>query len=299
MPSRRTFRIITGGGLGDGLLVTPTLRELKKQFPDCKIILFCRNARQMDLFKHNPRVDGIHTGSFWRSPVTYLRHYFKLSPFYETTFQRIPPTFVYEKHAKDILAEMFGVQLSDPQLEVFLTPREEAFARNVLAPYRNPVVLHATSTCSVNHLWPSGRWEALVEKMPDLTFIQVGTAGEKAVKGAVDLRGKTTVREGMALVKHATGFVGVEAFFGHVANAVGTPGVVLFGDSDPNTWGHETNLNLSKNMPCAPCYNLLWGDRCPYDNACMKNISVPEVMAAVRRMTGLRQPQPAGAAALG
>jgi ADP-heptose:LPS heptosyltransferase len=124
----------------------------------------------------------------------------------------------------------------------------------------------------------------------------VGLPGEPHVPGAVDLRGKTSLREVFALLKAASGFVGVTSSFSHATNAFGTPGVVLFGPSAPEVWGHANNVNLSRNLPCAPCIDVLHNAPCPYGAECM-HIPVAQVQEALRRQLRLSVPQPALAVA--
>jgi heptosyltransferase-2 len=61
----------------------------------------------------------------------------------------------------------------------------------------------------------------------------------------------------------------------HVAAAVGTPVVALFGSTDPVTtgpWG-EGHVVVKKDVACSPC----WKRICPTDHRCMELITVKEV----------------------
>jgi ADP-heptose:LPS heptosyltransferase len=117
--------------------------------------------------------------------------------------------------------------------------------------------------------------------MPDYTFIQLGLAKEPAVEGAVDFRGKTSFREAMALIEAALSFVGVVSSFAHATSAVNKPGVVLFGPSSPEVWGHSNNINIYKRKRCAPCVDQLQSSACPYNKVCMRDITVDEVHSAL------------------
>jgi ADP-heptose:LPS heptosyltransferase len=72
----------------------------------------------------------------------------------------------------------------------------------------------------------------------------------------------------------------------HVAAAVGTPVVALFGSTSP-TWtrpfglGHEV---IFHQVECSPCFQRT----CPIGYLCLNKISVAEVFAAVQRQ--LRKP---------
>jgi ADP-heptose:LPS heptosyltransferase len=67
----------------------------------------------------------------------------------------------------------------------------------------------------------------------------------------------------------------------HVATAVGTPVVALFGSTDPITtgpWG-EGHVVVKKDVDCSPC----WKRVCPTDHKCMKLITVDEVLKECER----------------
>ena len=66
----------------------------------------------------------------------------------------------------------------------------------------------------------------------------------------------------------------------HVAAAVGTPTVALFGPTDPRRHLPPTFVGevIKKDVFCSPCYSA----RCrTVTHACMNRISVDEVLAAV------------------
>jgi heptosyltransferase-2 len=67
----------------------------------------------------------------------------------------------------------------------------------------------------------------------------------------------------------------------HVAAAVGTPAVALFGSTSP-TWtrpfgvGHEV---IYKHLECSPCFQKT----CPIGYKCLHAISVEEVFETAKR----------------
>ena len=74
----------------------------------------------------------------------------------------------------------------------------------------------------------------------------------------------------------------------HLAAAVGTPVVALFGPTDPGRTG-PTGVAcevLDRYVFCSPCYLK----ECPYGHECMKEIEVEDVAAAVDKLIGGRQP---------
>jgi len=96
----------------------------------------------------------------------------------------------------------------------------------------------------------------------------------------LDLVGKTTLPELIALLKAAAAGVGPDSGPGHLAAAVGTPFVTLFGPTSAQRtapYGCE-NLVVTAGMDCAPCYRKNCPDR---NQECMLNINADAVMEKV------------------
>ncbi|RBL88148.1 glycosyltransferase family 9 protein [Chitinophaga flava] len=279
---KKIFRIVVKGGLGDVLLLTPTMKAIKQTYPNSKIMLFCFNERQKSIFENNPHVDKVYTTSFWSNPISYIRVSMKWGKFYKDFYGGLIPTVFYNENAKMLIAGLYDVELQDDKVQVFLTQQEEEKARQLLSKYKNPVLLHITSKTSKNQEWKHSNWDELITSMPDCTFLQLGVMKEEKVEKAVDLRGLLSFRETLALIKYASSFVGVNSSFSHATNAFDIPGVVIFGPAQPDIWGHPNNINIYKPMRCSPCLDLIFAAKCPYDKACMDRISVTEVREALR-----------------
>jgi lipopolysaccharide heptosyltransferase II len=96
----------------------------------------------------------------------------------------------------------------------------------------------------------------------------------------LDLVGQTTLPELIALLKAAAAGVGPDSGPGHLAAAVGTPFVTLFGPTSAARtapYGCE-KLVVTTDVDCAPCYRK----RCPDRNKeCMQAIQAEAVMEKV------------------
>jgi heptosyltransferase-2 len=98
----------------------------------------------------------------------------------------------------------------------------------------------------------------------------------------LNLAGKTSLRELMALLKLCRVLLTNDTGPMHVAAALGTPVVVPFGSTSPELTGpglpgNTRNRLLKSDAPCSPCFLR----ECPIDFRCMNDISVERVVKAV------------------
>jgi len=111
------------------------------------------------------------------------------------------------------------------------------------------------------------------------TQIQSATGNRQS---AINLAGQTTLRELMALLKLCRVVLTNDTGPMHVAAALGTPVVALFGSTSPELTGpglpgDPRHHLLKSNAVCSPCFLR----ECPIDFRCMKGIEVERVVEAV------------------
>jgi len=75
--------------------------------------------------------------------------------------------------------------------------------------------------------------------------VQVSTSSEPDVQGARRMNDLTFQKIG-ALLATASTWIAVDNFLPHMAWTLSQPGVVIFGLSDPDIFGHRENINLLK-----------------------------------------------------
>jgi len=102
----------------------------------------------------------------------------------------------------------------------------------------------------------------------------------------VILAGRTTWRQLAALMERAQLVISADSGPMHLASAVGTDVIGLFGPTRPEVTGPRGKgkiFILQNDVGCnrAPCYNLA----CP-DNVCMQSITVDEVINRVEQIKG-------------
>ena len=108
---------------------------------------------------------------------------------------------------------------------------------------------------------------------------------EVIIKGlkipAINLAGQTTVSELGAILKEMDMVISIDSSPAHIAAAVGTPLIVLWGPSieikmKPKSLNSPVVI-INKHLPCSPCYETPRMKRCS-NNICMKWIQMDEVV---------------------
>ena len=149
--------------------------------------------------------------------------------------------------------------------------------------------------------WPADRVAALVARIVADGLPVALTAApddrERAMLDAIraqlppaaaarvtDLGGMLSLRELAALTARARLFVGVDSAPMHIAAAVGTPAVALFGPSSEIAWGpwRVPNRVVTSAHPCRPCG--LDGCGGSKVSECLTTLPVETVHAAVREL---------------
>jgi heptosyltransferase-3 len=107
----------------------------------------------------------------------------------------------------------------------------------------------------------------------------------RADPGIVDLGGRLSLVELAALTARAKAFVGVDSAPMHIAAAMGTPAIALFGPSGEIEWGPwmvAHRLVVSDRHPCRPCGN----DGCGGSKVseCLTTLPVARVHGALREL---------------
>ncbi len=148
-------------------------------------------------------------------------------------------------------------------------------------------------------LSPSARWETKlwgVEKFAELAeeinkrfgfkVVLVGSEADRGLlheiastaNSVINLGGRTTLKELAFLMKLSLLVISVDSGPMHIASAVGTPVVAIFGPTAPWRTGPYGNNNIifRRVLECSPCFSRRCGD-----NICMKDITVREVMDGV------------------
>jgi heptosyltransferase-2/heptosyltransferase-3 len=101
------------------------------------------------------------------------------------------------------------------------------------------------------------------------------------------ISGDTRVGQLAALFKRARVVLGPDSGPLHLAAAVGTPTVTLYGPADPVEFGPlgdpQKHFVLTTDIGCRPCRVLDWGSDNPNLHPCVREIPIARVLEAARR----------------
>lgn len=160
---------------------------------------------------------------------------------------------------------------------------------------QQPFALIHPSTAFETKQWATSNFARVVEELKNKQITSIAIAAPNESKVLEDLKRESkaslqtftnfTLPEITALASRAHLFVGNDSGIAHMAAAVRTPSVVIFGSSNITHWGPWTdapNEVVSENMPCAPCHGYFCAE---FEHPeCIRRVTVGKVMEAVTKI---------------
>jgi heptosyltransferase-2 len=199
-------------------------------------------------------------------------------------------------------ARGLDVQPDAGPLEIFLAAPTlaaagEFLARNGLGVARQLIAL-APGAAHFTKRWPPHHWKALVRLLiasgndvvlvggpadRELCVAAAADSGERAVSAA----GQFNIPGTAALLKRARALVSGDTGVMHLATAVGTPVVALFGPT-VEAFGffpyHAKSAVLQRELPCRPCSSHGTA-ACPLKHhRCLQDLQPDQVLEALRKL---------------
>ncbi len=215
------------------------------------------------------------------------------------------PGYLYPDDEPPVHISQIWLELIDPGVQPpmaypdFVVPEaadEEAAAfreRDSLEP-STYIVAHPFPA-HPSYRWPRDRWQELISELGEKRQIVIsGGPGDAAEarelateSGAVSAAGELSIPGAMALIRDAALLVSVDTAAIHIASAVGTPVVGLYGPGDPVSWGPlgVTNRILFPKKPCSLCKRAACFQDRQY---CMEGVGVSEIIEAISELEAQR-----------
>jgi len=324
--------------LGDLVMATPVLADIRARWPEANITAMCQ-AGVAPLLAQDPHIDELYafhkpsgwlhrqprrniikalrdgqydlgillTNSlssawwFWRGQVK-RRVGFAAQMRSPLLSDAVP--FPANKETQHLvitykkLLKGLGVPLSDHPPHLYLSEQEKENTAKFLRKYGitdkhilvgvNPGAAYGSAKC-----WLPTRFRQVTQRLLENPLVRVVYFGDNS--GAplvreictglsdrvVNLAGKTSIRELMSLIQACNVMLTNDSGPMHMAAALGTPLVALFGSTnDVATGPYNHGRVIHKHVPCSPCYKR----ECPIDFKCMTAIEVEEVVDELQRL---------------
>lgn len=327
----RKLLIRSTNWLGDAVLTTPAMGQLRKAFPRAEIVV-AANPVVAELLSPHPDCDRVmiwdkgrqHKGisGLVQFSQGLRKEKFDLAVLFQNAFEAalmawlagIPRRMGYRIDGRGLLLN-HGVPVGAAERrlhhsEYYVNLLRRAGIDAPVAPPR--LYCTAAETKWAEDQLPGDRWVAinpgaaygsakrwLPERFAEVAesisrelgvgIVLIGGRQDTAVGAQISSQihtphqnfvGQTTIRQLMALLARCRLLITNDSGPMHMAAALETPLVALFGPTDPLTTSPATDrCKIVRHLvACAPCLRR----HCPTDHRCMTAISVDEVLAAAR-----------------
>lgn len=171
---------------------------------------------------------------------------------------------------------------------IYLDECDRAVAKEIFVDDSSLIAL-CPGTTWASKKWLPKRWARVGDKLTEMGYkvVFLGAKADiptvKEIRGfmkmqAIDLTGKTSLREAAGIMERARLVIAVDSGAMHLATAVGTPLIALFGPTDPRMQGPygTSHKVIYKSLNCSPCRR-----RNCKKIKCMESISEDEVLELV------------------
>ena len=323
--------------VGDMVMATPVLTDLRNAFPDAKLTAMCR-APISDLLQEDVEIDELFSFTkssrlvrrdekknildrlrrggydlgillpatfssawwFWQGGVKIRVGYGGAGRQPLLTHCVEKPEHIQSQHLvktyKHLLSPL-GLDNSDTKTRLYLKEKELELAKVLLSqhgvqPHHKIVGINPGAAYGSAKCWLPERFREVTMRLLEDKDVIVVYFGDlitsKLVKEVcqglstrvINMAGLTSLRELACLISLCDVLLTNDSGPMHIAGALDTPIVALFGSTSSIITGPgRDGVILQKPVACSPCYRRT----CPIDFRCMKQIEVDEVYKAIMK----------------
>ncbi len=168
------------------------------------------------------------------------------------------------------------------------------FAEAGLAHPKRAIAIHLGAAGGAAKLWPQERIVELCRLMAARgdEVLLLGSSADEPIAASIvretparSVVGRDRPQLLPALLSEVAALVAADTGVAHLAAALGTPVVTLFGPTDPRLTAPRSGaaVAMSIGAPCAPCFYR----RCPIDHPCMRGIAARDVLDRLTALMGV------------
>ncbi|MDI9868821.1 glycosyltransferase family 9 protein [Flectobacillus roseus] len=282
-PKKQIIGVLLAEHFGDIVAAEPLSRIIKQKYPDSKVFWIVRKPFR-ELIDSNPNIDyTIEETNLYQSILTSRHHNFDI--FYNLHMPElrlhIPTlTFLTNPYAEqlgihvknyfefgnllEVFAKVGGLPLSQETPKVYISENDKQKIDQQALPQKF-VAIHCHSNFSPKD-WQTYHWENLIQRLYTLSYhvVEVGLKSSlnQSLPGYINCCGKFSLLQTAEIIRRAQFFMGVDSGPAHLANAVGTYGLLLFGKFVhfdkylPYSGGYATNNAIMITDGQKPCADL-------------------------------------------
>ena len=293
-----SLRIVINGGMGDHLLITPFIKHFKRSGL-YKHICCVVHENSLELFDRSPYIDSLIPCSgndlfLWGLPE---KNFDVFTPYVAVEDiedihdirSGIRSSHIFNFNLENTpvirqICEYYGIRLEDESLDIHTAKDDEEWADNFLAGWPGKTFVYLnTSSVLENKNYPLPLWQEVVDLLlkeaGDRIIILEFPRKEGKLSGTSMLPFIPGLRRSAALFKRMSCIVTVDSFPGHLAAAVDTRAIVLFGPSNPLAFGHKRNINI-RTSRCDVCANTSRIKQCKKPK-CLEDISPASIVKSI------------------
>jgi heptosyltransferase-2 len=294
--------------LGDAIMVTPSIENIVKLYPNADITLFGSRVATLAL-KHHPNVQKVVVDESKKAPIRAIWLYRLATslPSYDYSFtfrSRLYPkllqlflkskhSFIYRRYTKkprhqvlrysDFINYSLKSSLDCGDLKLYVSATK----------YKKPTLgINPGATYGSAKRWYPDRFAKVAIELSsrydivifgsnseiDIAKEIVDILDQSGIKNYQNLVGKTTIKE---LISHIAGldlFITNDSGPMHIAAAYKIKTIALFGptrDDETSPWNNKRATIIKEQLECSPCMKRV----CPIkSHECMKAITVDSVL---------------------
>ncbi len=284
--------------IGDVLVLTNFVRFINNKFPNAKIKVI---TRYPEIFYNNPLIySNLNFNKY-----NFVQKVFSILFFRSAAIFKLSNLIYFDSNCTE---QLYALQTKEHLLcrltrnykynkeiikfpkkcEIYFSSKElKGFSKKYDNLPKNYYLILSEVT---NHMhtknWGFENMQNLVNQMPEINWVQVGTLRERElINVKSDLRGKTNLRELFYIVRNCEAIVCTEGMYVHLSSAFDKKCFTILSGALPVELSLYPNIYPITKNPQVSCANC-WLDNCPFFNnpKCLSEVSVKQVRCKIKEL---------------
>lgn len=313
--------VIRPGGMGDAILLLPSLKAISKKYAHVKIDILCEKRNQ-EIFHAVSFVNQIFSYKKIHDLIKIFRSEYDIiidteqSHFLTAIITRLikskfssgfrvngrekmytlPTPYSQDTYEAESFWKLVSAALGFEKKFSWDFPyflQEEPQIPKI--PDEQKFICFFPGATTGERLWPPQRWSGVMDWVSKSGWDCVLLGGRQeevqckniinrcTAHNIINLCGQLTIAQTIAVFKKASMLVSTDSGILHLGVICNVPTVSLFGPSSPEKWGPKGlhDQIIHKDFDCAPCALFGTIPPCENKNACMQEIQIEDVIKKI------------------